>query len=239
VELPRGLLRGQSQTLDPETVQTLRALVGAGDPEPSLTLQPVIHQRRAKPSNEYRPLPQSQQAWSGTHAEEARELRAFDRIRDDGPLRPSGKRNNAKRKKKRGNAQTAGQQPGGRQNPARRGKNRSAGQTQIGVYQPSARSLDQKHAEGRLWFAGDERPSRKGQGRNKSEGMHQNRHPFQNEGSQPGKRSQRRDRSHGGGNYAADFAAHGQRPFRQDQAPPRDDIGNRLHPEGRRGGRRR
>ena len=237
IELPRGLLRGQSETLDAETVKALRVLVGAGDPEPSLTLQPVINQRRAKPSNEYRPTPHSQQAWSGAHADEARELRAFDRIRDDGPFRPGGKRNNPhnannnKRKKKRGGP-NAGQQPGGpgaRQNQARRGKNRGAGQTQIGVYQPPART----------WFAGDERPQRGGgQGRNARDGMHQNRHPFQNEGgNQPGNRNRppRRDRP-GGGN-SGNFASHGQRPFRhQDEALPRDDIGNRLHPEGRRGG---
>ncbi|MBS0589495.1 MAG: rRNA pseudouridine synthase, partial [Proteobacteria bacterium] len=79
VELPRGLLRGQSETLDMETVKALRVLVDASEPEPSLTLQPVINQRRAKSLNEYRPSPQSQQAWSGAHADEARELRAFDR----------------------------------------------------------------------------------------------------------------------------------------------------------------
>ncbi len=160
VELPRGLLRGQSETLAPELVKTLRDLVGAGDPEPSLTLQPVINQRRAKPSNEYRPEPRSQQAWSGGLADEARELRAFDRIRDDGPFRPG-----AKKGKKRGKGQgpgprgagpgrggNASQQPGARQGQQRRGKSRSqgAGQVQIGVYQPPART----------WFAGDERPAR-------------------------------------------------------------------------------
>ncbi|HEX7915999.1 pseudouridine synthase, partial [Rudaea sp.] len=147
IELPRGLLRGQSETLDPETVKALRTLVNAGDPEPSLTLQPVINQRRAKPSNEYRPSPNSQQAWSGAHADEAREARAFDRIRDDGPFRPGAKRSNNKRKDKgkgpgkgpRSGGQNAGQ-PGARQNQQRRGKGRGAGQPQIGVYQPPART---------------------------------------------------------------------------------------------------
>ena len=242
VELPRGLLRGQSEVLDPETVKALRVLVGAGDPEPSLTLQPVINQRRAKPSNEYRPTPHSQQAWSGAHADEARELRAFDRIRDDGPFRPGAKRNNNnKGKKKRGGAQNARQgQPGARQNAPRRGKNAGAGQTQIGVYQPPART----------WFAGEERPQRGnrpgGQGqknRNARDGMHQNRHPFaQNEGgAQPGnrfkpRRDNNRPRGGGQGNYAAQGQPH---PFRrQDEALPRDDIGNRLHPEGGRPNKR-
>ncbi|MFT3791582.1 MAG: pseudouridine synthase [Rudaea sp.] len=233
VELPRGLLRGQSETLDAETVKALRTLVGAGDPEPSLTLQPVINQRRAKPSNEYRPTPQSQQAWSGAHADEARELRAFDRIRDDGPFRPGAKRNNNgnnnKRKKKRSGGQNAGQgQPGARQNAPRRGKNRSAGQTQIGVYQPSARS----------WFAGDERSQRgEGQNRGARDGIHQNRHPFQNEAGAGNRNKPRRERARPG---YGDFGGQGgQGPFREDAAPPRDDIGNRLHPEGRRGGRTR
>jgi len=251
VELPRGLLRGQSETLDADTVKALRTLVNAGDPEPSLTLQPVINQRRAKASNEYRPSPQSQQAWSGAHADEARELRAFDRIRDDGPFRPGTKRNNKRKDKGKGTGKGArggGQgtgQPGARQNQPRRGKGRGAGagQTQIGVYQPPVRS----------WFAGDERPQRGnrqrpggqdqnvGRGQRDSGAIHQNRNPFaQNEGgAQPGNRFKpKRDnnRPRGGGNQG-NFGGQGQRPFRQDEPLPRDDIGNRLHPpEGRRGG---
>ncbi|HEX7915164.1 MAG TPA: pseudouridine synthase, partial [Rudaea sp.] len=105
------------------------------------------------------------------------------------------------------------------------------------------------------WFAGDERPQRgnrprpggQGQGQNvgrgqRDGGIHQNRNPFaQNEGgAQPGnrfkpKRDNNRPRS--GGNQGN--VAHGQRPFRQDEALPRDDIGNRLHPDGRQGGGRR
>jgi 23S rRNA pseudouridine2605 synthase len=200
-------------------------------------LQPVINQRRAKPSNEYRPTPHSQQAWSGAHADEARELRAFDRIRDDGPFRPGGKRkpnNNNSNKKKRGGGGKNASQPGARQNAPRHGKSRSAGQVQIGVYQPPART----------WFAGEERPQRNSnsQGRGARDGIHQNRHPFANNegGAQPNKRfkPQRDNRPRGGGNFAGQ-ATQGQRPFRQDEAPPpRDDIGNRIQPEGRRGGRK-
>jgi len=141
-------------------VKTLRDLVGAGDPEPTLTLQPVINQRRAKPSNEYRPEPRSQQAWSGGLADEARELRAFDRIREDTPFRPG-----AGKRKKRGKGQGQGQgprgagpgrsgntsQPGARQGQRRgKGRGQAAAQTQIGVYQPPTRT----------WFAGEERPAR-------------------------------------------------------------------------------
>jgi 23S rRNA pseudouridine2605 synthase len=255
VELPRGLLRGQSETLDPETVKALRTLVGAGDPEPSLTLQPVINQRRAKPSNEFRPSPNSQQAWSGAHADEARELRAFDRIRDDGPFRPGGKRNSNNRpnnkgnnKKKFGKGPNAG--PGQRQGNAgqrsagagqqqrnpnpRRGKPGNAAQTQIGVYQPTART----------WFAGDERPQRgqrMGQGQNRAPNqnrrdnnagdIHQNRMPFADEPRVS--RNQRRKGHPDLPNYSA------QRPFAlNEKNPPRDDIGNRLQPDGQGQGQR-
>ena len=66
VELPRGLLKGQSEPLDPDQVKVLRESVGAADVEPTLTLQPVIGQRRApKSNNEFRPAPRTQQAWTG------------------------------------------------------------------------------------------------------------------------------------------------------------------------------
>ena len=47
VELPRGLLKGHSDNLEPDQVKALRNPVGATDPEPTLTLQAVIGQRRA------------------------------------------------------------------------------------------------------------------------------------------------------------------------------------------------
>ena len=150
VELPRGLLKGHSEPLDSEQVKSLRNLVGATDPEPTLTLQPVIGQRRAKPSNEFRPSPRTQQAWTGAgYGDEARELRAFDRIREDTPFaRPGGKR------KKRGkgggqrNAPHAAGSGTGRPagpRPPRRGSGRGAPAQQIGVYQPT-------------WLAGEPAP---------------------------------------------------------------------------------
>ena len=88
------LLKGQSEPLDPDQVKALRESVGAGDVEPTLTLQSVIGQRRApKTSNEFRPAPRTQQAWTGGYADEGRELRAFDRIREDRPSRPGGDAN--------------------------------------------------------------------------------------------------------------------------------------------------
>jgi 23S rRNA pseudouridine2605 synthase len=161
IDLPRGLLRGQSQTLDVELVKALRVLVGALDPEPTLTVQPVINQRRAKPSNEFRPAPQSQKAWSGGAQDEAREIRAFDRIREDTPFRPGAKRKRpigaAGKKPPRGGPGGPNARPGAR--PPRPGGPRGAkpghavgiptGQRssgpQIGIYQPDPRS----------WTAGD------------------------------------------------------------------------------------
>lgn len=83
VELPRGLLRGQSTPLDAAQVAQLRERSGIAKAEPRLTLAPLIGQRRAAPT-EFRPAASTQQAWTGARHEEAREFAAFDRGRDDG-----------------------------------------------------------------------------------------------------------------------------------------------------------
>src|SRR5262249_22534099 len=120
--------------LEADLVAALRKLVGAAEPQPTLTLQPVIGQRRAKPSTEFRPMPRAQQAWTGDYHSEARELRAFDRIRDDAPLtRPRGKRRNKRGKKGQQGGRGAGAPA---QRPPRRGGGRNAGQQQVGIYQP-------------------------------------------------------------------------------------------------------
>src|SRR3984957_12720776 len=99
IELPRGLLKGHSQALEPDQIKALREMVGAGDAAPSLTLQAVIGQRRApKNANEFRPAPRTQQAWTGAYADEGRELRAFDRIREDKPFARPGERRRGKKK---------------------------------------------------------------------------------------------------------------------------------------------
>jgi 23S rRNA pseudouridine2605 synthase len=87
IELPRMLRRGDCETLNEESVKELRKVAGLGAPQPVLTLSPVLHQRRA-PRNvtEYRPEKGAGTAWSGGYHEEARELRAFDRIREE-PVR--------------------------------------------------------------------------------------------------------------------------------------------------------
>ena len=84
IELPRALRRSDCETLSEESVKELRKVAGLGAPQPVLTLSPVLHQRRA-PRNvtEYRPEKGAGTAWSGGYHDEARELRAFDRIREE------------------------------------------------------------------------------------------------------------------------------------------------------------
>lgn len=94
IELPRNLRRGDSRLLDAETIKSLRQKAGLGDPPPALTLSPVLRQRRAsRHVTEFKPERKSQNAWTGAYQSEARELTAFDRIRDERPTRGNkGKR---------------------------------------------------------------------------------------------------------------------------------------------------
>lgn len=86
IELPRNLRRGECDTLDAESVKQLRQTTGLGAAQPVLTLSPVLHQRRANRNvTEYRPERGSGTAWTGGQ-DEARELRAYDRIREE-PVR--------------------------------------------------------------------------------------------------------------------------------------------------------
>ena len=86
IELPRNLRRGECEALDAETVKQLRQTTGLGAPQPVLTLSPVLHQRRANRNvTEYRPERGASSAWTGSQ-DEARELRAYDRIREE-PVR--------------------------------------------------------------------------------------------------------------------------------------------------------
>ena len=257
VELPRGLLKGRSETLDAPLVKALRTLVGAADPEPTLTLQPVIGQRRAnKPTNEFRPAPRTQQAWTGAYGDEAREIRAYDRIREDKPsARPGAKRKpgGGKRKPQQrgnapGNAPHANRDPrmAAGPRPPRRGGQRPGAQAQVGVYQP------------RPWFAGDNananpngpRPPRSGKPRPGPGGFNPNsagapggqRGP-RPQGGKPGgwrppvtggyaERNEQRPRRPGmapRNNANSGFAPRGdQQPRIRDEALPRDDIGNRM-----------
>jgi len=106
IELPRGLKRGHCEELAPEQVKGLRAACGAGNGEASLTLQPLIHQRRAAPLPADEAPGRSPQAWTGVYHSEARELTAFDRIRDEPAGRPG-------RGRKRGGGSGGGREVNG------------------------------------------------------------------------------------------------------------------------------
>jgi 23S rRNA pseudouridine2605 synthase len=85
VELPQPLLRGQSQELSDDKVEALRQELKLEEgPPPALTLQPVIGQRRAAKSTVHVGGHRTQ-GYVGGHstADEGRELRRFDNVRED------------------------------------------------------------------------------------------------------------------------------------------------------------
>lgn len=85
VTLPQPLLRGQSQELPAAQVEALRSQLGLEDgPPPALTLQPVIGQRRAAKATVH-VGGQRSHGYVGGHntADEGRELRRFDHVRED------------------------------------------------------------------------------------------------------------------------------------------------------------
>jgi 23S rRNA pseudouridine2605 synthase len=86
VELPQPLLRGQSQELAADRVEALRKELGLEDGTPSaLTLQPVIGQRKAGKSTVHVGGQHRSNGYVGGHstADEGRELRRFDHVRED------------------------------------------------------------------------------------------------------------------------------------------------------------
>ncbi len=92
IELPRELRRGHWRALEPEAYRALRRELGLGEAPMTLTLQAVIGVRRAaKAANEFRPSGRSE-GWIAGRADEARELRAFDFVRDEGKGRPGGRK---------------------------------------------------------------------------------------------------------------------------------------------------
>jgi 23S rRNA pseudouridine2605 synthase len=138
IELPRMLRRGDCESLNEELVKDLRKVAGLGAPQPVLTLSPVLHQRRA-PRNvtEYRPEKGSSAGWSGGYHDEARELRAFDRIREE-PVRGKQQRQRNPNREVNGNVDRPDR------NAKPRKKKRGIGP---GQELPPART----------WFAGDNR----------------------------------------------------------------------------------
>ncbi len=97
VTLPRNLLRGRSEELPPETVARLKRSLGLEEQPSGLTLQPVIGQRRSRPTEVRVNREDRQRGYvNGDLADEARELRAYDRPREEQaparrPRSPAGK----------------------------------------------------------------------------------------------------------------------------------------------------
>ena len=86
VSLPQPLLRGQSQELSDEKVEALRRELKLEEgPPPALTLQPVIGQRKAAKSTVHVGDRPRSNGYVGGHstADEGRELRRFDHVRED------------------------------------------------------------------------------------------------------------------------------------------------------------
>ncbi|RDY69397.1 pseudouridine synthase [Lysobacter soli] len=87
VALPRELLRGQSRELTSEAVESLRGKLGLedGGAPSALTLQPVIGQRKATKATIDLTGKARSHGYVGGHntADEGRELRRFDHVRED------------------------------------------------------------------------------------------------------------------------------------------------------------
>ncbi|MGO1720482.1 MAG: pseudouridine synthase [Luteimonas sp.] len=86
VSLPQPLLRGQSQELPAAQVEATRHDLKLEEgPPPALTLQPVIGQRRAAKSTVHVGGHHRSNGYVGGHttADEGRELRRFDNMRED------------------------------------------------------------------------------------------------------------------------------------------------------------
>lgn len=84
IHLPRLLKRGQCEELPQAEVDALRAKYKLEDNPPVLTLQPVIGQRRSRPTEIRVGKDRKQASFVNGHIDdEARELRRFDHVRED------------------------------------------------------------------------------------------------------------------------------------------------------------
>jgi 23S rRNA pseudouridine2605 synthase len=119
ITLPRLLKRGQCVELEQAKVEALRAHFGLDNNAPVLTLQPVIGQRKSRPTEIRVGGERNQNAYINGHVnEEARELRRFDHVREERPrgrgrpgsAAPGGKRPYNKTGAKFGN-DNAGNRP--------------------------------------------------------------------------------------------------------------------------------
>jgi 23S rRNA pseudouridine2605 synthase len=227
IELPRMLRRGDCEALNEESVKELRKVAGLGAPQPVLTLSPVLHQRRA-PRNvtEYRPEKGAGAAWSGGYHDEARELRAFDRIREE-PARGKQQRRRNPNREVNGNIDK----------PDRAGKPRKK-KRGIGP--------GQELPPARTWFAGESREGGRSSGGGGGGGANTfgnrrggsgsgggtgNANPYG--GFNAGGNANRNQRGGGGGGGGRPGQGQGGRPQGQGGRP--QGRGNRPHGHG--GGR--
>ncbi|HMB56628.1 MAG TPA: pseudouridine synthase [Arenimonas sp.] len=86
ITLPRLLKRGQASELPQEKVDALRKHFALENNAPVLTLQPVIGQRKSRPTEIRVGKDRAQAGYVNGHVnDEARELRRFDHVREDKP----------------------------------------------------------------------------------------------------------------------------------------------------------
>ena len=86
ISLPRLLKRGQCSELEQAKVEKLRAVFNLDQNAPVLTLQPVIGQRKSRPTEIRVGGERSSTSYVNGHVnEEARELRRFDHVREERP----------------------------------------------------------------------------------------------------------------------------------------------------------
>ena len=86
ITLPRLLKRGAASELPAEKVDALRAHFSLENNAPVLTLQPVIGQRKSRPTEIRIGKDRAQTGYvNGSVNDEARELRRFDHVREDKP----------------------------------------------------------------------------------------------------------------------------------------------------------
>ena len=241
VSLPQPLLRGQSQELTDAQVSTLQKSVGLEDNIPAaLTLLPVIGQRRAAKSTVHLGGDRrSQGGYVGGHtADEGRELRRFDHVREDrrgrgGPRKPGGltvsgeaAANQANRRLKVKGQQ---RQPGQRMRPGeqRGGDNPAAMRTWYVPEGVDTGPSGHRNADGR----GPKKPwgnKKPGGGRPAAGGASQGkpRHPYGHPGNAPSFPS---DHANPG------FNPYGERPARGPRPGGNRPGGNRPGPGGPRG----
>ncbi|MBS0212732.1 MAG: pseudouridine synthase [Proteobacteria bacterium] len=108
ITLPRLLKRGQSEELPVEQVEALQKELGLEGGAQVLTLQPVIGQRKARNEIRIRKEERGGKAYVNgalSAADEGRELRRFDHVREDRPARGPRKHGGYAKKGAHGNAQ--------------------------------------------------------------------------------------------------------------------------------------